>query len=262
MRSRLQIWPLLALLLPLLYHGCSKEEYLPGLAGNMVGFVYTFDEFGTLLDDRSQVKVTAIGLDQNYSASSNSSGRFVLEDVPTGTYELHLKKEGFGTMKQFGVKHLGGKPTILLNTSNEEQAYFLYKMPASIIEDLHIVNDSMTCAFRFAIIPNPTSTFHLKVYFSSEDNFIRQDAEYIENARIWYTDGKYWSRFHFERTPFDPGETVYYKACRYTLQVYVPPLYQNWNVSGVSTYFDYELNETIYPNLGDESEQYSFTFPE
>ena len=165
-------------------------------------------------------------------------------------------------MKQFGVKHLGGKPTILLNSRDEEQAYFLFEMPASIIKHLHIVNDSITCVFTFDIIPNPSSTFHLKVYFSSEDNFARQDAEYVENARIWYTDGTYWSRFHFERTPFDPGETVYYKACRYTVPGSVRPLYQNWNVSGVSTYFDYELNETIYPNLGDESEQYSFTFPE
>ncbi len=262
MRSCLRILTLFTLLLPFVFNGCSKEDYLPGLSGNMVGYVYTFNEFGSLLEDRSQVKITAIGLDQSYHASTNSKGRFVVEDVPTGTYELHIKKEGFGTLKQFGVQHLGGKPTILLNTREEEQAYFLYEMPASIIKHLHIVNDSITCVFTFGIVPNPSSTFFLKVYFSSENNFTRQDAEYVENVRIWYSDGKYWSRFHFERTPYDPGETVYYKACRYTIPLVFGPLYENWNVSGVDTYFDYELNETIYPNLGDESEQYSFIFAE
>ena len=262
MRPRHTILLLLIFLAPCIFQTCSKDDYLPELTGNMVGFVYTFDEFGNLLEDRSNVKITAFGLDQSYSASSNSNGRFVLEEVPTGTYELHLKKEGFGTMKQFGVQHLGGKPTILLNSRDEEQAYFLYEMPASVIEHLNIVNDSITCRFTFAIIPNPNTSFLLKVYFSSEDNFTRQNAEYVENVGIWYSEGKYWSRFRFYATPFEPHQTVYYKACRYTTPVDTRPPYQNWRVYGVDTYFDYELNETIYPNLGDESEQYVFTFPE
>jgi len=262
MRFRLCTLSIIILLLPSIYHGCSKEDYLPGLTGNMVGYLYTFDEFGNMLDDHSNVKITALGMHESYSTHSNSKGRFVLEDIPTGTYELHFEKEGFGVLKQFGVQHLGGKPTILLNSRDEEQSYILCKMPASIIDYLYIENDSMTCEFTFHIIPNPSSSFQLKVYFSSSDNFTRQNAEYIENVRIWYTDGKYWSRFHFDVTPFSPGETVYYKACRYTIPSYIQPPYQNWNVYGVYSYFDYELNETIYPNLGDESEQYSFTFQE
>ena len=262
MHSRLTILLFFLLIGPSIFQACSKEDYLPGLTGNMVGFVYTFDEFGNLLHDRSNVKITALGMDESYSTHSNSKGRFVLEDIPTGTYELHFEKEGFGVLKQFGVQHLGGKPTILLNNRDEEQAYILYEMPASIIDYLNIVNDSMSCEFTFDIIPNPYTSFSLKVFFSRSDNFTRQNAEYIENVGIWHTDGKYWSRFHFERTPFSPGETVYFKACRYTSNYVFRPPTQNWNVVGVDSYFDYELNETIYPNLGDESEQYSFTFQE
>jgi len=262
MHPRHTILLFLIFIAPGIFQGCSKDEYLPGLKGNMVGYVYTLDEFGNLLEDRSNVKVTAIGLDQSYSAGSNSKGRFVLEEVPTGTYELHFEKEGFGVLKQFGVQHLGGKPTILLNTRDEEQAYILYEMPASIIDHLSIVNDSMACKFSFAIIPNPSTSFLLKVYFSSSDNFTRQNAEYIENVTIWNTDGTYWGRFRFPEAPFNPGETVYYKACRFTANSVFRPPTQNWDVFGVDIYFDYELNETIYPNLGDESEQYSFAFPE
>ena len=261
MKPRLLIWPAFALLLSILLNGCSKEDYLPGLTGHMVGFVYTADEFGYVLEDRSNVKVTAIGLDQSYSAHSNSAGRFILEDIPTGTYELHFKKEGFGVLKQFGIQHLGGEATILLNSRNEEQAYILYEMPATIIEHLGIVNDSLTCEFTFPKY-HPISTFRLKAYFSSSGNFTRQDADYIENVVIWQTEGKYWGRFHFENTPFSPGETVYFKACRFTSSLIFSPPYQDRKVYGVRTYFDYELNETIYPNLGDESEEYSFIFPE
>ncbi|MCK5135350.1 MAG: carboxypeptidase regulatory-like domain-containing protein [Bacteroidales bacterium] len=261
MRSHLLSLSVLILLLPAIYLGCSKDDYLPGLTGNMIGYIYTFDEFGSLLGDRSHVKITALGMDESYSTHSNSKGRFVLEDIPTGTYELHFEKEGFGVLKQFGVQHLGGKPTILLNNRSEEQAYILYEMPATIIDHLNIVNDSISCEFTFAIA-NPPSSFLLKAYFSSSDNFTRQNAAYIENVRIWQTDGKYWGKFYFNETPFSPGETVYYKACRFTANsVFRPPM-QNWNVVGVDTYFDYELNETIYPNLGDESDEYSFIFPE
>ncbi len=253
----------LFLLSPFIFLGCHKEDdYLPGLSGNMVGYIYTFDEFGNLLVDHSHVKVTAIGMDQTYSRHSDVTGRFELEEVPTGTFELHFEKEGFGVLKQFGVQHLGGKPTILLNNRSEEEAYFLYEMPASIIDHLKIVNDSMSCEFSFAIIPNPSTSFLLKVFFSSSDHFTRHNAEYIEDVRIWQRDGNYWGKFYFNETPFSPGETVYYKACRFTIPGVIRPPYQNWNVYGVDTYFDYELNETIYPNLGDESEQYSFTFPE
>lgn len=108
MRSCLRILPLLALLLPFVFHGCSKEDYLPGLTGKMVGHIYTFSQFGKLLDDHSQVKITAIGMDESYTVNSDQSGRFELTELPTGTYELHFEKSGFGVLKQFGVQHLGG----------------------------------------------------------------------------------------------------------------------------------------------------------
>lgn len=261
MRSRLTILALFFLLAPSIFLACTREDYLPGLTGNIVGFVYTFDEFGNYLEDRSNVKVTAFGMDQNYSTHSNSKGKFVLEDLPTGTYELHLAKEGFGTLKQFGVQHLGGTPTILLNYRDYEWAFILYEMPSTIIDHLYLVNDSLTGEFTFAT-PSPPPSFQLRVYFSRSENFTRQDAEFIENTRIWNTDGKYWGRFQFYECPFDPGETVFYKACRFTKYSTFTPPFQNQDVRGVHTYFDYELNETIYPNLGDESEQYSFTFPQ
>jgi hypothetical protein len=43
----------------------------------MIGYLYTFDEFGHFLSDRSHVKVTAIGVGQSYSASSNSKGNSI-----------------------------------------------------------------------------------------------------------------------------------------------------------------------------------------
>jgi hypothetical protein len=263
MKSRINMLLVLILLSPSLYVGCTKDnEYLPGLSGNMVGYIYTFDEFGNSLDDQSHVKVTAYGLDKTYSRQSDETGRFELEDLPTGTYELHFEKSGFGVLKQMGVQHLGGEPTILPFVNFYEQAYFLYEMPSSIITSMTLVYDSISVDFSFNVA-DPPNTVSIRVYFSTSENFTLTEAQYIEAAYLWNTGGHYYRRMYFQDTPFEPGERIYFKACRFTdVGVFQPPLENYRMIYGVGTYYDFERNETIYPNSGDESAQYSFIFPE
>jgi len=252
----------LFLLLPAIYSGCTKEDYLPGLTGNMVGYVYTFDEYGTLQADHSNVKITAIGLGQSYTDNSDRNGRFEIEEVPTGTYELHFEKSGFGVLKQFGIQHLGGNTTILPFVRSYEYAYFLYGMPTTTLTSLSIVNDSIsvTCSFT---TPGPRDRLPIIIFFSTSDNFSRQDAEYIETKSLWNAGGYYTETLYLFRATFNPGETVFYKACYYKHVGAFQPAMQNYrSIHGINTYFDYDSNETIYPNLGDESAQYSFIFPE
>lgn len=254
---------ILFLLLPAIYLGCSKDDYLPGLTGNMVGYLYTFDEFGNLLDDHSHVKVTAIGMDQSYSRQSDFTGRFELEEVPTGTYELHFEKEGFGVLKQFGVQHLGGRPTILPFVDFYEHAYFLYEIPSTTITNLSIVNDSLTmyCSFTDS---SPPEHVRIKIYYSTADNFSRSEAQYVETRWPWNAGGYFTETLHyFQDAPFVPGETVYFKACPITLVgAFQLPMQNYRTIYGVDDYFDYESNEIIYPGLGHESAEFSFIFPE
>ena len=263
MQSRINTLLALILISPLLYVGCNKDnEYLPGLSGNMVGYIYTFDEFGNVLDDHSQVKVTAIGLDQNYSRQSDAMGRFELEDLPTGTYELHFEKNGFGVLKQFGVQHLGGKPTILPFVSSYNQAYFLYEMPSTTITNMTLVGDSLSVDFSFTV-PEPQNTVSIRVYFSTLENFTLTTAEYVEPVYLWITGGHYYKRMYFQEAPFIPGERIYFKACLFTeVGAFQFPLQNYRTIYGTGTYYDIELYKTIYPNQGNESEQYSFIFPE
>jgi hypothetical protein len=262
-QSLLKIELVLILLTSSLFMGCTGEdEYLPNLSGNMVGYTYTFDEFGNLLDDHGQVKVTAIGLDQSYSRHSDAAGRFELEGLPTGTYELHFEKEGFGVLKQFGVQHLGGNPTILPSVSSYDRAYFLYEMPSSTITSMTLVDDSLSVDFSFSV-PDPPSTVSIRIYFSASEDFTLATADYVEGATLWNAGGHYTHQLYFQQAPFEPGERVYFKACRYTeVGAFQPPMQYYRTVYGTGTYYDFERNETIYPNLGDESAQYSFIFPE
>jgi len=263
MHSWLKTVLVLTLLSPSFYVGCTKDEdYLPGLSGNMVGNVYTFDEFGNVLEDQSNVKVTAIGMDQSYSRHSDPTGRFELEDLPTGTYELHFEKSGFGVLKQFGVQHLGGKPTILPFVSTSERAYFLYEMPSTTITSMTLVNDSLSVDFSFTIA-DPPNAVPVRIYYSASENFTLISADFVNPAYLWNTGGQYYCKVNFYEAPFDPGERIYFKACRFTdIGAFQLPLQWQRTIIGTGTYYDYELNEIIYPNLGNESAQYSFIFPE
>src|SRR5665647_42095 len=146
-----RLLPIVMILAACVMPGCRNTVTQPDLAGSMVGYVYTFDEYAKLLPDHGNVLITAIGL-KPYETHTNNSGRFELKGLPAGTYELHIEKEGFGTMKQFGIKHLGGKPTVLgLHPSPYDvDAFFIYQMPTSEIQNLSIENDTLAASFTFS----------------------------------------------------------------------------------------------------------------
>jgi hypothetical protein len=263
MNPKALLVPCLILALFGLNRGCdSAPEFLPGLEGRMVGYLYSFDEFGTLLEDHRGFRVTALGHAGSYQAISDAKGRFEFVDLPTGTYELHFEKEGFGTLKQFGVQHLGGKATILLmDHYGEPQYYFLYEMAKTRIQHLQIDQDTLKAAFLFSD-ENLHEHVCIKLYFSTEAGFNVLEAPYSLEETLTLWEGTYSEKLVFRDHPFTQGETIYYKAGVFTRpRYYQQGMYLNI-LYGPDRYYDYESDQTILPNLGEISEQYSFVFQE
>ena len=250
-----------ALFFNVAFLSCTKDELVPALKGSLVGYVYTFDEFAILLDDHSNVKVTALGL-EHFSTRTDKSGRFEFKGLPAGTYELNLEKEGFGTMKQFGIQHLGGQPTILglrLDGSTNNEAFFIYQMPTTEIISLSVEKDTLTGVFSFAgYQPGYVS---LRVYYSNDKDFNISDAQLVTGPYVSLINGEYKGRIYNLETIFLPGDEVFYKACILYNRGGITD-FVNRTVIGIDSYFDYSTNTTIYPNLGDESKQYSFVYQE
>jgi hypothetical protein len=250
-----------ALFFNVVFISCNKDEMLPDLKGSLVGYVYTFDEFASLLDDHSNVLVTALGLD-HFSTWTDKNGRFEFKDLPAGTYELNIEKEGFGTMKQFGIQHLGGQPTILglrLDGSTNSEAFFIYQMPTTEIISLSVEKNTLTGVFSFA--ENGHDYVPLQVYCSNVKDFDISDAQLVSGPYVNLINGEYKGRIYNLETKFQPGEEVFYKArILYTRGAITD--FVNRIVVGIDTYFDYSINTTIYPNIGDESAQYSFIYQE
>jgi hypothetical protein len=261
MKAKFILSFVIALVLSIPFISCSKEELIPNLEGSLVGYVYTFDEFANLLDDHSNVKVTALGLN-HFSTRTDKKGRFEFKNLPTGTYELHFEKEGFGTLKQFGIQHLGGKPTTLglsFSVSTNSEAFFIYQMPTAGIRNLSVYSDTITGNFTFS--GNEPRVFILRIYCSTIEGFNTSNARFVTLAYLWRLNGTYKGEIYGLGNHFANKERVYYRACFYNTLAAITE-FDNRVIVGISDYFDYSANSMIYPNLGDESAEYSFIYEE
>lgn len=229
---------------------CSeKDEFAPFLEGDIIGYAYCADEYGDRLEDNSGIKVVT-GPGRKYSAITDKNGRYVLKNVITGTYDLSFEKEDFGTMKSFGIQHLGGTPTIIGYHYNNDYV-IIYKNITTQITSMSCVNDTIIAELTFSGEYRPWIVY-TRLFFSSDDQFDLSSAEAIKNfqligSRIYtsYADNV------SSGLPFAPGETVFCKAA----------IYSNNGGTGISTYYDFETKTIVYPNISHETFEFYFTMP-
>jgi hypothetical protein len=97
---------------------CSSNDDSPAAAtrANISGSVNLYNE-STNLVDLSNMTVSVLGTMPLNSAVTDAQGKFVLSNVPFGTYTLEYTKNGYGTYKKFGVVHgTNGQATALIAT--------------------------------------------------------------------------------------------------------------------------------------------------
>jgi hypothetical protein len=240
---------------------CTKEVLVPDLEGSLAGYVYTFDEFANRLPDRSGVLVEARGL-KGYVTFTDSYGRFEFRNLTTGTYELKFRKDGFGTLIQEGIKHLGGTPTTLglsFSPSLNSSAFFIYKIPETEITDLKVENDSLRAEFRF-FAPEP-DRMNLFLYLSDKQGFTSDQAKQSIFVYLQTKSARYSGKINYSQLNFSKGEKIYCRACILNRKSAVTD-FGDRIVAAIDSYFDYDTYRTVYPNIGNESEEFSFVNPE
>jgi hypothetical protein len=97
---------------------CNSNDDSPAAAtrANISGSVNLYNE-STNQMDLSNMTVSVLGTMPLISAVTDAQGKFVLSNVPFGTYTLEYTKNGYGTYKKFGVVHgTNGQATALTAT--------------------------------------------------------------------------------------------------------------------------------------------------
>lgn len=101
-----------------LFSGCRKTEVEHlDLKGTIKGQIFTLDEFANTISDNANCHVVLDGGTTSYSTVTDTSGSYVITDIPTGTYIIIISKEGYSTIRTEDIKIVGGENPIWYNTT-------------------------------------------------------------------------------------------------------------------------------------------------
>lgn len=226
----------------------SCTETVPDLQGHLVGYIRSLDEFAMFNNDEEGFRVTVRGR-SFYTTYTDESGRFEFRDLPSGTYELAIYKEGYGMMKDYSIQHLGGSPTILHASPDRIEKYFLYRVPETRIREIALTNNIISAKFDFKQ-PMP-DRMRIQIHYSDIQFFNGVDIKRTELRGLDRNGDIYSGTTDLSLFPFKNGQKIYMRAC-----------ILNSSNAGLSYYYDPVAGRNVYPNLGEESEEVSFIFNE
>ena len=103
MKLKIQTWGLLFMLI-MASCSSSDDSPAPSTQANISGSVNLYDESTTLVD-KSNMTVRVLGTTPVITALTDADGKFVLTNVPFGTYTLEYEKTGYGTYQKTGLIH-------------------------------------------------------------------------------------------------------------------------------------------------------------
>ena len=195
--------------------GCEEEGPQgpagPVLTGDLIGYTILTDLYGSQVPDRSGVTVTAEGT--TISAVSDSTGRWVLTNLPTGTYTIAYSKTGYGTRKGMGYQFVGGGQTSYGTT-------FLYQIPGFTVTGLSAApsGDNVFLSLTLTgVLPTATNKY-VQVFIGTSAGVSSDPANYrstfslaIGSASTTFS-GDIPSQSYFHAYGFSAGQTAYVVA--------------------------------------------------
>ena len=126
------------------YFGCKEKDVIyvetnPGNVkpGTIIGTVTYRPDYRSYETNLSGVRVNIVGT--AFSTTSDANGKWILTDIPVGTYDINLTKAGFDTTTIFDVV-FAANGTLPLET------YTLYQKPTAAFISLtaEMINTSNT----------------------------------------------------------------------------------------------------------------------
>jgi hypothetical protein len=231
-----KIWPFLLMVLVL---SCKKNDNTTSTPTNpttasLGGEVILYDEAKNLLD-KSGMTVSLDSTYPPYSSVTNTSGQYVIPQVPFGNRTLVFEKSGYGTFKIFNIIHAynNGNGTLVDTVPS------LGKISSTQVTA--VTTAASPTAATITITTNPggssTTSRYVRIFLNSRPsvsntNYQKVLALYEVKAN---PSDKTLTKAELNTLGFASGSTVY-------LRVYGDSFYSN-------NYDDPVIGRTIFPNL-------------
>jgi hypothetical protein len=222
--------------------------------GTISGNLFVYNEFGFETGDFSDVTVTLIGGSSQMTVTPGSTGQYSFHGMQTGTYDLTYTKQGYGTMKIFGLSHFAGSS---LPTSVKD--VYLLQLPVKTAID-SIYTPAPNSPYVPIAIELDTSSLTYVQYdqnfllFVGKDKNVSTTDNVIGYNQIIVPDGQGGYSYAFAKSDlsmfFTQGDTMYITAYTYNRFVHPTssPIYLEALGDG-SYYVDPATGLYVYPNL-------------
>lgn len=237
------------ILLLFLFLGCEKSELgQPDLKGTLKGELYTLDEFGNQNNENENIALELEGSEPLLSVLTDSMGKYEIKDIPSGTYNLIISKDGYGEIQRQGIQIVGGNEYLYLNGSIIEKS-------STTIENftLEIVNGSgvsLKGIVNHNFIANEWGYTMLNIRYFIHNTDNPSDTNYLETGAVSF-NGESGSildaQIYIDKKNFPSGSNI-------NVIVYGSSFFE-------SSYYDILSNQFIYTSLGTGSNIASITLP-
>lgn len=208
----------------------------------VTGYIQLIDEYLNPYPSSAGVTLSLLKKDSPVLATTDSTGNFTFPPLPPGSYDIHVTKPGFDSVKIF-VVHSGGDEAKFIGSTRLFQSLTdrITSQTASITTD--VFNDKLLILnTNFTGLPITTASQRwFNFYLSRSKNVTSVNYDFMGNpAHTTSGTNQFQLQLPLVQAGYNTGDTVYIKTC-------AAPLTQ-------TTWFDYLSNRSInYPYLGDSA---------
>ena len=120
-----------SIIILLLTQSCTEETiYKVGITGSLTGTVYSSSNTGSSV--LADATILLEGSDPLITLKSDTNGKYHVEGLRTGTYNVVISKDGYGTFRILGYSFVGGENETSIG------GVTLYQLPNMLIKEASV----------------------------------------------------------------------------------------------------------------------------
>jgi len=104
---RKKLFLLIGIIGLIMLFSCKKEEVEPYYKNSVIKGEVRLYDYGTIIEDKSNIKITAYGPYGNKSAFTDYNGLFEISELGNGTYEVEFYMYNYETTRLYGIQLFG-----------------------------------------------------------------------------------------------------------------------------------------------------------